>query len=317
MKNNGSKKGRGLSALLIIAFAALFCVSAYKVGSQLLTEHREQSAFNELVADISADRPTRQAPATRTPKPAHETETPDMAAPDASTTPAPGSPEPAQEEQPTPSAITPEPTPTSEPTPTPEPTEVPPMLEAYARLYQRNHDIFGWITIEGTKVDFPVMHTPRDPEYYLHKSFNRTYAYSGVPFMDSLCFPGCGNYIIYGHHMKNGTMFAPIVGYAEEAFWQEHPVIYFDTLYEMGAYEIVGVFYSRVFAPEETDVFRYYLYNDLRDPANFADYMAQVRAAALYDTGVVVEYGDQLITLSTCEYSEKDNRFIVVARKID
>lgn len=304
MKNNRSHKGRGLNTLLLIVFAALFCLSAYKVGSQLLTGHREQSAFNELSADVSADRPTRQIPATRTPAPAQdteapaqETETPESAAPDATVTPTLAETEP--------------------PTPTPEPTEVPPMLEAYEKLYRRNHDIFGWIMIEGTKVDFPVMHTPRTPEYYLHRAFDKTYSYSGVPFMDAACFVGCGNYIIYGHHMKNGTMFAAIVGYAEEAFWQEHPVIYFDTLYEMGAYEIVAVFYSRVFAPEETDVFRYYLYNDLRDPAVFADYMAQVQAAALYDTGVEVQYGDQLITLSTCEYSEKDNRFVVVARKID
>ena len=308
MEKDRPKKGRVLSTLLLIAFAVLFCVSAYKVGSQLLTEHREQSAFDELIADISADRPTRQAPATRTPALAHETETPAPAheaetpAPDATETTA--APDPTDTEPPA-------------PTPEPEPTEVPPMLEAYARLYQRNHDIFGWITIEGTKVDFPVMHTPRQPEYYLHRAFDKTYAYSGVPFMDGACFPGCGNYVIYGHHMKNGTMFAPIVGYAEKTFWQEHPVIYFDTLYETGAYEIVAAFYSRVFAPEETDVFRYYWYTDLRDPAKFADYMAQVRAAALYETGVEVGYGDQLITLSTCEYSEKDNRFVVVARKID
>lgn len=338
MKNNQPGKGRALRVLLMIAFAALFCFSAYKVGSQLLTEHKEQ---NEM-ADVQAERgelPARLIPPTRTPKPAQETEMPGVEAtetkaagmetqasvppedvtsgaetPQTSTAPELTSPEPSLEPTPSP---TPEPTPTPVPTPTPEPTEVPPMLEAYGSLYRRNHDIFGWITIEGTNVDFPVMHTPREPEYYLHKSFNRTYAYSGVPFMDGACFAGCGNYIIYGHHMKNGTMFASIVGYAEEDFWQEHPLIYFDTLYEMGAYEIVGAFYSRVFAPEETDVFRYYWYNDLRDREVFDDYIAQVRAEALYDTGVEVEYGDQLITLSTCEYSEKDNRFVIVARKID
>lgn len=348
MKNDTPKKGRALRALLLIAFAALFCVSAYKVGSQLLTEHKEQ----DEMADVQAERgelPTRLIPPTRTPRPAQETEapgtglpgaeatepnaaetegeasvppeavtsgaeTPETAAPGTSTTPDMVSPVPTLELTPSP---TPEPTPTQEPTPTPEPTEVPPMLEAYESLYRRNHDIFGWITIEGTKVDFPVMHTPRDPEYYLHKSFNRTYAYSGVPFMDGACFIGCGNYIIYGHHMKNGTMFAPIVGYAEEAFWEEHPLIYFDTLYEMGTYEIVAVFYSRVFQPEETDVFRYHWYPDLRDPAVFDEYIEQVRAAALYDTGVDVQYGDQLLTLSTCEYTVKDNRFVVVARKIE
>ena len=349
MKNNTPKKGGALRTLLLIALIALFCFSAYKVGSQLLTEHKEQGAFDELLAEIGADRPTRQVPATRTPKPAQETETPESTGQEPAmqdnhtdesdaleamnTTALSGmetgpeqpmttgttseftlTPEPETTPEPT---STLEPTPTQEPTPTPEPTEVPPMLEAYEKLYRRNHDIFGWITIEGTKVDLPVMYTPRDPEYYLHKSFNKTYAYSGVPFMDAACFPGCGNYIIYGHHMKNGTMFAAIVGYAKESYWEEHPLIYFDTLYEMGTYEIVAAFYSRVFQPEETDVFRYFWYTDLRDPEVFDEYIAQVREGALYDTGVEVEYGDQLITLSTCEYTVKDNRFVVVARKIE
>lgn len=135
--------------------------------------------------------------------------------------------------------------------------------------------------------------------------------------MDGTCYWGCGNYLIYGHHMKNGTMFAPIVNYACEEYWQEHPLIYFDTLYEIGTYEVIAAFYSTAFTSSETEGFRYYRYTDLTNPDVFAEYMEQVRSVAVYDTGLDASYGDQLLTLSTCEYSAKDNRFVVVARKIN
>ena len=83
-------------------------------------------------------------------------------------------------------------------------------LAAYAPLFARNPDLFGWIKIEGTKLNYPVMYTPDDPEYYLRRAFDGSRSMSGVPFLDGRCFEGCGNYLIYGHHMKNGTMFTPI-----------------------------------------------------------------------------------------------------------
>ena len=320
MKNDQRRKHGKLRGFLLVIFAFLFCLSAYQVSKQLLTESKEKQAFEELIGLVGQDRPTRPVQ-TATPS----TPVPTSPVPTVTATPEPpGMGNPAQSDEPqalataepvmteasvateTPVVITPEPT----------PTEVPPMLEAYEPLYRRNHDLFGWLMIEDTDVNYPIMHTPRDSEYYLHKSFNRNYAYSGVPFMEGSCFPGCGNYLIYGHHMKNGTMFATIVNYADEAFWQEHPLINFDTLYEYGTYEVVAAFYSKVFKPDDADSFIYYRYTDLRDPAVFDEYMAGVRTVAIYDTGVEAVYGDQLITLSTCEYSVENGRFVVVARKI-
>lgn len=327
MKNDRHGKPRKRYVLLLIVFISLFCLSAYKVTTQLLTERQEMQAFDDLIQQVNANRQARQSRATskpaadesvapdveNMPEPANTDaglttdETQKVIASEAEHTPAPATEAPLRE------SVEPQ---TSD-MPVPTVTEVPPMLAEYEPLYQRNHDLWGWIMIEGTTVNYPVMYTPRQWDYYLHKAFDRTYAFSGVPFMEGNCYYGCGNYLIYGHHMKNGTMFADIVNYASEEYWQAHPLIYFDTLYETGTYEVIAAFYSRMFDASETDVFRYYRYTDLSDPDVFNEYITQVQLAAVYDTGLSASYGDQLLTLSTCEYSAQDNRFVVVARRID
>lgn len=192
----------------------------------------------------------------------------------------------------------------------------PVILPQYKALYESNPDLFGWIRIEDTKIDYPVMYTPEEPERYLHLSFNGSKSSSGVPFLDAACDPKGCHYLLHGHHMKSGSMFAAIMNYEKESFWSEHPLISFDTLYETGEYEILAAFYSQVYPQEKTGVFKYYQYPDLSGPERFAEYVSNVQAAALYDTGVTAQYGDTLLTLSTCSYHTTDGRFVVVARKI-
>ena len=110
-------------------------------------------------------------------------------------------------------------------------------------------------------------------------------------------------------------MFGSLPDYANSSYWQEHPVIHFDTLYEQREYEVVAAFYSRLYGLSETDVFRYYDYKDLSDPLIFEEYMLQVKDAAIYDTGISAEYGDQILVLSTCNYHTDNGRFVVVARR--
>lgn len=189
------------------------------------------------------------------------------------------------------------------------------ILLKYADLYKENQDLFGWIRIEGTKVDYPVMHTPKEPEFYLHRGFDGAGSQSGVPFLAADCTRGCGNYIIYGHNMRSGSMFASLLSYGSEEFWQNHPLIQFDTLYETGTYRVLAAFQTKIYNRKENGAFRYYQYTDLRDPEIFHEYMEQVKSAAMYQTGVEAEYGDELLTLSTCSYHTKDGRFVVVARR--
>lgn len=162
----------------------------------------------------------------------------------------------------------------------------------------------------------PVMHTAQDEEYYLRRAFDRSNSVSGTPFLAAGCFTGCGNYIIYGHNMKDGSMFAALLNYADDTFWEEHPTIRFDTLEETGTYQVLAAFYIDVSLSEDGVAFPFYEYTGLRDEAIFQEYLAQVGDRALYSTGVTAEFGEQLLTLSTCSYNTSDERFVVVAKQV-
>lgn len=203
----------------------------------------------------------------------------------------------------------------SDPVQPQEPSETAVISSPYAALKEQNPDFFGWISIEDTKLNYPVMHTPDNPEHYLRRDFDGDTSQSGVPFLEASCFEGCGNYLVYGHNMKNGAMFASLLSYADREYWEQHPIIRFDTLSGSGEYEVLAAFYSQVYEQAASGVFRYYNYTDLSEPAVFEEYMKQVQASALYDTGISAAYEDELLTLSTCSYHTKNGRFVVVARK--
>lgn len=186
--------------------------------------------------------------------------------------------------------------------------------EKYAAVYAQNNDFVGWLCIEGTNINYPVMQTPEDPNYYLKRAFDHSYSDYGVPYVQENCALGISdNIVIYGHNMSNGSMFADLCRYEKKSFWQEHPMIHFDTLSGYGEYEIVTVFKTVAYSQEG---FKYYHFVDAESEADFDAFLAQCRELELYDTGVDAEYGDQLITLSTCEYSRKNGRMVIVAKKI-
>lgn len=225
--------------------------------------------------------------------------------------------------------IPPETIPTDEPvitteTQLPETTEPsesvetePVMLPKMAELYEKNKDVVGWIRIDDTKLDYPVMFTPDDEERYIRANFEGNFDLSGLPFVDKDCSvePESDNLIIYGHNMKNGTGFKTLHSYVDKSYWEEHPNIYFSTLYEERNYEIIAAFYDRVYYKHE-DVFKFYQFIDAEDEAHFNEAMSYYKKKALYDTGVTAEYGDHLITLVTCSYHVDDGRFVVVAREV-
>lgn len=184
--------------------------------------------------------------------------------------------------------------------------------EKYKALYEQNEDFVGWISIDGTSISYPVMQTIDNPDFYLKHGFDKSYSNYGVPYIDEACATGLSNNIvIYGHNMKDGTMFHDLLNYAVIGFWQEHQIIRFDTLSQLSEYQVVLAF--RFDANNET--FRYNEYTDMTDEA-FTEFMVECRSRQLYDTGVTVEYGDELITLSTCEYTYENGRFVVLAKKI-
>lgn len=193
----------------------------------------------------------------------------------------------------------------------------PVILPELAEIYADNPDLVGWITIEGTVLDYPVMHTPENGEKYLYKNINGKFDVNGLPFIEDGCSmdPESDNIIIYGHNMKSGKMFASLMKYAKKDYWEEHPTIRFSTLYEEREYKIIAAFYDRVYYKYE-DCFKFYQFIDAKDEAHFEEAISYFKENAEYDTGVTAEYGDRLITLVTCAYHVKNGRFVVVAREV-
>ena len=186
------------------------------------------------------------------------------------------------------------------------------VFDAYYDLYMQNEDFSGWIKIQNTAIDYPIMQA-KDNEYYLHRDFYKGYQYSGIPFADFQCdlYAPSTNIIIYAHNMKDGSMFAALSKYKDREFYKQNKIISFNTLYDTGEYEVMGAFRT---TPER---FNYHEFIDASDAAEFDAFVSEVKRLSFYDTGVSAEYGDKLLTLSTCAYNSADERLVVVAKKID
>ena len=196
-------------------------------------------------------------------------------------------------------------------------TEEKTVLPELAELYQQNSDLAGWIRIEDTNINYPVMHTPDNPDFYLKHGFDKEYSDYGCPYVQENCdvqLPS-DNVIIYGHHMKNGSMFADLEKFKSQDFWKEHKAISFSTVTDRYEYEIVSVFKTFVYS-DSPESFKYYHFVNAETPEDFSAYIDRCKELALYETGVSAEYGDKLIALSTCEYSRTNGRLVVVAKRI-
>lgn len=156
-----------------------------------------------------------------------------------------------------------------------------------------------------------------DNEYYLEHNFNQEYDKNGSLFLDYACrvYPRSTNLIIYGHHMKSGQMFGQLQRYAKESYGEKHSLIQFDSIYEKATYQVMYVFRSQVYNDDDF-VFKYYQFIDANSEEEFNSYMSEMEEMSLYDTGVTASYGDSLLTLSTCDNSQTDGRFVVVAKRI-
>lgn len=187
----------------------------------------------------------------------------------------------------------------------------------FAALRDQNSDFIGWISIEDTKLDFPVMYAPNNKDFYLRHDFNKEYSVYGVPYLDEKTTLGANdqseNLVIYGHNMKTGTIFGCLTGYKEASYYRQHPYVQFDTVYGDGTYEVFAAFSIDVAADTS---FVYNQYVDM-DEETYDTYVEEVISRSDVDTGIRPVYGEQLLTLSTCEYSSDNGRYVVVARRVD
>ncbi len=279
------RKKHRISVIFVLIFLYIFCFAAGKTISTLIGQHKSKQAFAELNSVVSAARLeiSPQPVSSEPEKTGESSEENRIVVPDEPSAPA------VNEDG---------------------------ILLQYAGIYEQNPDTAGWLYIDGTSISYPVMYTPYNVEYYLRRGFDEKRSENGVPFIGEGYSENGRHTIIYGHNMKDGSMFAPLLSYADAEFWLDHAYIGYDTLYEQGEYEVLGAFYSKAYYQTDTNVFRYYQYTDLSDEATFYEYLNNVYAASLYDTGVTATYGDTILTLSTCSYHDKNGRFVVVAKRI-
>lgn len=194
------------------------------------------------------------------------------------------------------------------------------ILPQYQAVYAQNPDTVGWLRLDGTAIDYPVVQTPNDNEAYLRRGFDRLYATGGTLFLDARCQTGAGNaastanWLVYGHNMADGSMFGQLDRYAEEDFYRAHPTFTFDSLTEAGQWQVVAALRTKLGA----DDLPYYTFFDAADEAEWQQRVDAILALALYDTGITPAYGTQLLTLSTCGSSAvgTPDRFALLAMRI-
>lgn len=189
--------------------------------------------------------------------------------------------------------------------------------EKFKTLYLRNQDFIGWLYIEDTAIDYPVMQTPDDEQYYIKRDFDGNYSSSGSIFADisSNIQTPSDNILLYGHNMNTGTMFKALLNYENQEWFKEHPYIQFDTLYKDTTYKVIATFRTQIYT-NEYDGFVYYDFFNATNEEDFNNYVSNIKQLSSIQSDESASYGDELLSLSTCAYHTDNGRFVVVAKKI-
>lgn len=193
-----------------------------------------------------------------------------------------------------------------------------PIANPYADSYQANADMAAWLQIPDTVIDYPVMWTPWDENYYLYRDFNKAQNQNGCLILDtdSCVAPMTTNLIIHGHNMKSGAMFGSLLQYEKKDYYEKHKQIILHTPQQQHIYEVIAVFRSQVYRKSD-QVFKFYQFFQADTEEEFLDFYNNIKALSQYDTGVTANFGDHFITLSTCVYHVENGRLVVVAKEIE
>ena len=301
-----------LIMLACIAYAASYFAEESRVrreGETYRAMYSPAPLKTEAPAATASPTPTQAA----TPTPGATATPTTIPTPDATATPAPTA---APTASPTP---TPLPLVEDVPLPTPNedtivfslPTEPPPQ-ESFAELLRYNPDTVGFLTI-GETVDLPVVQRENDNEYSLTHAYSGEEAREGALFLDGANRLSDENLIVYGHNMRNGTMFGELSSFGEREFLLKNAVVRFDTLYENALYVPFAMFEASM---DENDGHYFDVRQIVFDETSFELFVLKLRGRSVFDVPVAVEYGDQLLTLVTCSYNDDDGRYIVALRKL-
>ena len=262
-----------LLPVFIVIFALVFVFSGVMLIRELAQREKENGEFQELAELVAVPQPT----------------TPEQERPDGEETASPlGQTDPKPQNS----------------------GKTEPMVRNLQPLFKRNSDCVGWVYIAGTKINYPVMHTPEEPGRYLKKNFDGKKSAAGVPFLDYRCTLRSDNLIIYGHNMKSGTMFAAITKYKKADYYAAHPTIEFETAEGVKQYQIFAAVRLKM---DDS----WYDFHIAKTEEEYQQQIARIKEMALYDTGITPAYGQQMITLSTCHGAKTEDRMILVAVEID
>lgn len=201
--------------------------------------------------------------------------------------------------------------------PMPEPSAAPqsgkesssePVLHDLVVLKEKNPDCVGWLSIPGTSIDFPVM---QNGDFYLKHDFDGNYTDYGLPFLDERCdLDSSDNFIIYGHHMNDGSMFSGLLNYVDESHCEAHPKIILETADGVETYQVAAV----IRAAGSYALGDWSIFDQINISADdFNTLVENLRERRFYDTGREPVFGDKLLTLVTCEYSQRNGRLAVIA----
>lgn len=284
-------KKKVLYYVLLCVFALTFLISAGYILKYFIESNQQGNFYDELgnqVTGSTVERPTGgYVPPTVSTGSTEGTDTPDPTAPSQT------------EPDSTTSTVAP-------------PNNDLGILDEYYPIYQQNTDMVGWLQVEGTVINYPVMQTPKRKDYYLNHNFEKKWSAWGAIYAREACDINTpsDNVTLYGHHMKDGSMFSALDRYWYRENWEAQPFIYFDTLYEHRTYQIFATFITPV---NQEDSFAYHTFSHANTPEEFDAFIAKAKELAMYDTGITPQYGDKILTLSTCTGSDEDDRYVVMA----
>lgn len=192
------------------------------------------------------------------------------------------------------------------------------VLPEYTELLQQNPEMVGWIAIDDTQINYPVVQKEKDDEYYLDHAFDQSSNANGCIFVDSRCriVNPTTNTIIYGHNMKSGMMFGGLKKYLNAGYWENHRYVHFNTIYEYRTYEIVAVCLSQVQYQDQA-TYRYYDFISAGTEQEFQAFVSNVNELAVFGSASGLTKSDKILTLSTCNSYTEDGRLFVVAKRIE
>lgn len=265
--------------ILATIFAVAFIVSAVYLGFYFAQSKREADRYNELSNMVEQAKNQEQT------KPTGASTGTDPADPAATEPPAPS-----------------------------DGTEI---LPCYQDVHNMNLDVVGWIKIDGTVVNYPVMQTAvTNRDYYLRRNYDQEKSTAGSIYAREECdvFTPSDNVTLYGHNMHDGSMFACLLDYEDKSVWENNSLITFDTLYEYHTYRIFAVFRTTATVGEG---FAYHRMENAANAKEFNEFVATCKDLAFYDTGITPVYGDKLLCLSTCDYAVDNGRLVVAAVRVD